>query len=234
MHFGTLFVTTYIGNSCNNVPFFFINPLIITTMSHIKTAEGYDVKIPSQGQLDYATVAGSLGLAGFAGLNLKDLTNGILGGGRGLDAQTIMLLASMMQGQQHCACSEDHCVNRYELAMEKELASKDSEIALLKANTFQDQKSLELYRYIDGKLNDINARLSAQDVRNQGVADAFREIAKDIDYKVNLEAERRECADNKIVCYANSVFAPKLVADYTAGTETTAMTTFNPLCCCGK
>lgn len=203
-------------------------------MSHVKTAEGYDVKIPSQGQLDYATVAGSLGLAGFAGLNLKDLTNGIIGGGGKMDAQTMMLLMSMLQNQQTPRCSDDHCVTRYELGMEKELASKDSKIALLEANTYNDQKTLELYRYIDGKLNEINARLSAQDVRNQGVADAFREISKDIDYKVNLEAERRECADNKIVCYANSVFAPKLVADYTAGTETTPMTTFNPLCCCGK
>ena len=234
MHFGTLFVTTYIGNSCNNVPFFFINPLIITTMSHIKTAEGYDVKIPSQGQLDYATVAGSLGLAGFAGLNLKDLTNGILGGGGKMDAQTMMLLMAMLQNQQAPRCAEDHCVTRYDLALEKEIASKDSKIALLEANTYNDQKTLELYKYIDAKLNEINARLAAQDVRNQGVADAFRELSKDIDNKVNLEAERRECADNKIICYANSVFAPKLVADYTAGTETTAMTTFNPLCCCGK
>ena len=50
----------------------------------------------------------------------------------------------------------------------------------------------------------------------------------------NLEAERRECADNKIVCYANGTFATKLINDYTAGTTTTAMQTFNPLCCCGQ
>lgn len=200
-------------------------------MSHIKTAEGYDIKVPSQGQVNLNSVLGALGTAGFAGINLQNLLGGLLGGGN--NAQTAMLLATLMQGQQ-CGCSDNQPVTRYELGMEKEIASKDSKIALLEANTYNDQKTLELYRYIDGKLNEINARLSAQDVRNQGVADAFREISKDIDYKVNLEAERRECADNKIVCYANSVFAPKLVADYTAGTETTAMTTFNPLCCCGK
>jgi hypothetical protein len=142
-----------------------------------------------------------------------------------------MTMLAMMQNQSHCTCNEDHCVNRYELAMEKEIASKDSKIALLEANTYNDQKTLELYRYIDGKLNEINARLSAQDVRNQGVADAFREISKDIDYKVNLEAERRCCADNRIVEYVNGTFAPKLIADYTAGTTTTAATTYNPLCC---
>lgn len=203
-------------------------------MSHIKTAEGYDVKIPSQGQTNLNTVLGALGTAGFAGLNLQNLLGGLFGGGANNPA-TMMALASMLnQPQQHCACSEDHCVNRYELAMEKELASKDSKIALLEANTYNDQKTLELYKYVDSKFNAIEARLASQDVRNQGVADAFREISKDIDYKVNLEAERRECADNKIVCYANSVFAPKLVTDYTAGTTSTAMTTFNPLCCCGQ
>jgi hypothetical protein len=187
-------------------------------MSHIKTSEGYDVKVPSQGQVNYNTVAGSLGLASFAGLNAGNLLGGLFGGNR------------------NCGCvpSEDHCVNRYELAMEKELASKDSKIALLEANTYQDQKMLEVYRYFDGKISEINQRLAGQDVRNQGYVDAFRELAKDIDYKVNLEAERRECADNKIVCYANGTFATKLINDYTAGTTTTAMQTFNPLCCCGQ
>lgn len=185
-------------------------------MSHIKTAEGYDVKVPSQGQVNYNTVAGSIGLASAV------LGNGFFGG--------------LFGGNRQCGptCSEDHLVNRYELAMEKELAAKDSKIALLEANTYNDQKTLELYKYVDSKFSAIEARLASQDVRNQGVADAFREISKDIDYKVNLEAERRECADNKIVCYANATFATKLINDYTAGTETTAMTTFNPLCCCGK
>lgn len=199
---------------------------------HIKTHDGYDVKVPTQGQSDLNTVLGALGTASFAGLDLKSLLSRL--GGGNVDTATLMTMLAMMQNQNHCTCNEDHCVNRYELAMEKELASKDSKIALLEANTYNDQKSLELYRYIDSKLGEINAKLAGQDVRNQGFVDAFRELQKDIDCKVALEAERRECADNKIVCYANSVFAPKLVADYTAGTTTTAMATFNPLCCCGK
>jgi hypothetical protein len=109
-------------------------------MSHVKTTEGYDVRVPSKGQVDYNTVVGSLGLASFAGINLKDLAGGLLGN-RGADAQTMIALMSMMQNQNHCACNEDHCVNRYELAMEKELAAKDSKIALLEANTYNDQKN---------------------------------------------------------------------------------------------
>lgn len=182
---------------------------------HIKTAEGYDIKVPSQGQVDYATVAGSLGLASFAGLNANNLLGGLFGGNR---------------GGYMPVCSEDHLVSRYELQQEQTIAAKDSEIALLKANTYNDQKTLELYRYVDSKFNSIESRLAEQAVRNQGVVDAFREVQKDIDYKVNLEAERRCCADERLVAYMNGTFATKLIADYTAGTTTTAMTTYNPLC----
>lgn len=188
-------------------------------MSHIKTSEGYDVKVPSQGQVTYNTVAGSAGLAAFLGMNAGNLLGGCNGGLFG-------------GNRSNCGCSPaDMPVTRYEMAMQQDLAAKDSKIALLEANTYNDQKSLELYRYIDGQLSAIMSRLAAQDVRNQGFTDAFRELAKDIDYKVNLEAERRECADCKIVNYANSTFATKLVTDYAAGTANAALPTYNPLAC---
>ena len=187
-------------------------------MTHVKSAEGYDVKVPSMGQVNYNTVAGSLGLASFLGIGANGNNGGLLGNLFG-------------NRSTNCGCSEDHCVNRYELGMEQALAAKDSEIALLKSNIYQDQKSLELYRYIDGQLNAINNRLAAQDVRNQGVADAIREVSKEIDYKVNLEAERRCCADQRIVAYANGIFAPKAVAAYTPEATSTVLTTYNPLCC---
>lgn len=197
-------------------------------MSHyIKSSEGYDVKVPSQGQVDFATVGGALGIASFAGLNAGNLLNGWGGFGNGCNNGWNRNGGVMPIP----VCSDDHCVNRYELGMEQKLAAKDSEIALLKANTYNDQKILEVYRYFDGKISGIEARLAEQAVRNQGVTDAFREVQKDIDYKVNLEAERRCCADNRIVEYVNGTFAPKLIADYTAGTTTTAATTYNPLCC---
>lgn len=193
--------------------------------NHIKTAEGYDVRVPSQGQVDFATVGGALGIASFAGLNAGNLLGG-MGWGNNCNGGWNRNMPVMP------ICSDDHCVTRYDLGLEQKIAAKDSEIALLKANTYNDAKTLELYRYVDSKFNSIEARLAEQAVRNQGVADAFREVQKDIDYKVNLEAERRSCADQRIIDYSNRTFAVKLIADYTAGTETTPMTTYNPLCCC--
>ena len=48
---------------------------------------------------------------------------------------------------------------------------------------------------------------------------------------IALEAERRACADNKIVNYVNSTFSPKYVADFTVGTTSTPQSIYNPLCC---
>jgi hypothetical protein len=120
---------------------------------HIKTAEGYDVRVPSQGQVDFATVGGALGIASFAGLNAGNLLGGMgwgnnCNGGWGRNVPVMPI------------CSEDHCVTRYDLGMEQKLAAKDSEIALLKANTYNDAKTLELYRYVDSKFNSIEARLA--------------------------------------------------------------------------
>lgn len=193
-------------------------------MTHVKTTEGYDVKIPNKGAVDYAVVGGSLGIASFLGLNANNILGNGCGGG----------LFGGMNRNSNCNCA-DVPVTRYEMAMQHEIAAKDSRIALLEANTYQDQKSLELYRYIDGKLNEINATLAAQAVTNT----SFNSALAATDYKftqmVALEAERRECADCKIVNYVNSTFAPKLITDYTAGTTSAPASVYNPLACgkCG-
>ena len=57
-------------------------------------------------------------------------------------------------------------------------------------------------------------------------------VAAGANSAVALEAERRCCADNKIVSYVNGNFYPVSVADVTTGTTTTQRTTYNPLCGC--
>lgn len=189
-------------------------------MSHVKTTDGYDVKVPNQGQVTYNTVAGSAGLAAFLGLNAGNLLGGGCNGGGLFN----------WGNRNNCNCA-DVPVTRYEMAMQNEIAAKDSRIALLEANTYNDQKTLELYRYIDGKLNEIQATLAAQAVTNT----AFNSALQSTDYKftqaIALEAERRQCADCKTVNYVNSTFAPKLITDYGAGTTSAAAPVYNPLAC---
>lgn len=171
--------------------------------------------MPSQGEVTYGTVAGSLGIASFLGLNAANILGrgGVLGGGWSGGSPA------------------DSPVSRYEAAMQHEIASKDSKIALLEANIFTDTKIADVFEKLSSRIGAAEAVLAQQAVQNQGFKDAFREVSKDIDYKVNLEAERRQCADCKIVNYANSTFAPKLITDYTAGTTSAAAATYNPLAC---
>ena len=190
-------------------------------MSHtVKSTDGYDVRVPNKGAVDYAVVGGSLGIASFLGLNANNILGNGCGGG--------ILGGWGRNGSCNCA---DVPVTRYEMAMEQQIAAKDSRIALLEANTYQDQKSLELYRYIDGKLSEIQANLAAQAVTNT----SFNSALAATDYKftqaIALEAERRQCADCKIVNYVNSTFAPKLITDYTAGTTSAPASVYNPLAC---
>ena len=190
-------------------------------MSHVKTSEGYDVKVPSQGQATLNTVLGSLGAGSFFGLNAQNVLGGF-GWGNGWGNRNGYISPADMP------------VTRYEMAMQNELASKDSKIALLEANIFTDSKITETYKELRGMIAGLQDFAARQAVQNQAFSDSFRDVQKDIDYKVQLEAERRSCADCKIVNYVNSTFAPKLVTDFAAGTTSVVAQIYNPLGCgCG-
>ena len=108
-------------------------------------------------EIQYASrgVAGSglgLGIAGTALGLLNGGLNGILGNGCGT-------------AWNNC-CSENNMVNRYELSQESKISKLESEIALRDANIYNDSKLLELYKYIDGKLEGVNATLATQAVWN--------------------------------------------------------------------
>ena len=153
-----------------------------------------------------------------------------------------MTVAAMLAArQQEPTCSENMPVTRYDLDREQKLAAKDSEIALLKANTYNDGKMLEMYGYIDGQLKVVREALCKQAVHNQRTEDSFTLVKQDVESvrkealgAVKMEAERRCCGDNALKTYVNATFYPKQVADVTTGTATTAQTLYDPLPkCCG-
>ena len=184
-------------------------------MSHmVKSTDGYDVKVPSKGATDYAVVGGSLGIASFLGLN----ANNILGG-------------NGLFGNRNGNGCGDQVVTRYELAMQQELAAKDSEIALLKSNIFTDQKITETYKELRGMISNLQEVAAQQAITNTAVNAAMQAMDYKFTQQVALEAERRQCADCKIVNYVNSTFAPRLVTDYTAGTTSAVAQVYNPLAC---
>lgn len=189
-------------------------------MSHmVKSSDGYEVKVPSQGQTSLNTVLGSLGTAAFLGI----------GGGNGCNGG---VLGNLFGGYRNGSCSPmDQAVTRYELGMEQALAAKDCEIAQLKSNIFTDQKITETYKELRGMISGLQEVAAQQAITNTAVNAAMQAMDYKFTQQVALEAERRQCADCKIVNYMNSTFAPKLITDYTAGTTSAPAAVYNPLQC---
>lgn len=186
-----------------------------------------DIEFTRRGQGNLNTVLGAIGTAGAVGLlNGNGCGNGILGG--------------LFGGNNGGCCSDDHCVNRYEAAQQARIAELETEVKLRDSTIYTDQKSLALYQYIDGQLKEVREELCNQRVHNQRTQDSFAMAQADLAAvknelcgKIAMEAERRCCGDNAIVTYVNATFYPKMVADVTTGTTTTAQTTYNPIPDCG-
>lgn len=149
------------------------------------------------------------------------------------------LLGMSGWGRTNEGCGKNAYVTRYEMEQENIIAQKDSEIALLRANTYNDQKSIEMYKYIDGKFATLEAEICAQKVQNQAMKDSIQLVDERrvtgetaLHDAIKREADARKCNDNTIVNYANATFYPKQVADVTVGTTTVAQTVYNPLPVC--
>lgn len=179
-------------------------------------------------------VAGAGLGTGIAGLSLGvlnalgngGLLNGLLGGNCGGCAP---------------ACSENMPVSRYDAQKDAEIAKLRSEVALRDANTFTDQKFADLNDRYNERFRTIEQELARNAVKQQATDDSILLVNERLECaKSNLmerlcrEIDDRKCGDNTIVNYVNATFYPKMVADVTTGTTTTAQAVYNPLpiqCC---
>lgn len=184
-------------------------------------------------------IAGTvLGLAN-GGLNNLLGNLGVGGNSNLINDMVGLSLASNLLGGKSCGCGCNETIGatRYDLGIMNQMAQKDAKIARLEVSQETDQKILELYKYIDGKdkvTGETIAQIAAaQAVQNQKINDNMKFIEADLNNKIAAEKNARCCADNAIVTYANATFYAKLVADVTAGTETTAQATYNPIPNCG-
>ena len=108
--------------------------------------------------MEYENKYASKGVAGAGlGLGIAGTALGLLSG-NGLSG---ILGANAARG-----CSEDHCVNRYELGMQNEIAAKDNKIALLESNIYTDSKIADVYERLNNKIGCIEGQLAQQAVYN--------------------------------------------------------------------
>ena len=128
----------------------------------------------------------SKGVAGSGlGLGIAGTALGVLNGG----------LNSLIGG--NCVCSENMAVNRYELTQESKIAKLESEIALRDANIYNDQKSLELYKYFDGEIKRIDRTLCEQAVYNATQTGAIGCIQNQV---AQLQALTKLVVPNTSIC----------------------------------
>ena len=92
------------------------------------------------------------------------LTTGIIGTSLG---GLLALGNGMLNGLGRTGCcNEDHFVNRYEMQKDQEIARLETENALLRSNTYADQKNIEMYKYIDGRFREFEQAIAQQAVYN--------------------------------------------------------------------
>ena len=147
-------------------------------------------------------------------------SKGVAGTGLGLGAAGVALgllnggLGNLFGGwgMNNNCCSENAYVNRYELTKENEIIALKSENSLLKANTYADQKNLELYTYVDGRLRNIEAQIASQSVWNATQTATINCIAQQIAQLQGL---------TKLVIPATSV-CPAPMPQYNSWTAPTA------------
>lgn len=180
----------------------------------------------------------SKGVAGSGlGLGIAGTALGVLNGGLGN-------LFGNGWNTANGGCSEDHYVNRYEAGQQARISELETEVKLRDANTFTMQEMNNLRNYVDSKFSNVHDVLASQAVMNQSTKDSFQLLQERMECcknelcgAISRERDERRCADNTIVTYTNATFYPKMVADVTVGTETTAQAVYNPLpvsnCGCG-
>jgi hypothetical protein len=149
----------------------------------------------TNGKANAALTTGIIGTSGFGLGLLNSLSNGM------------GLFGTAPKGP---VCSEDHTINRYEAAQAARIAELETEVKLRDANTYTDQKILEVYKYFDGETKQIRADIC--DMRaQQGVINANLMSGLDVlksqaaDTRALLNGITRTAVPENVICkFCNS------------------------------
>lgn len=154
------------------------------------------VKVP-KGQINYNTVAGSLGLAAFAGLGLKNWFGGVCGNNQVAgtaafaESQFVSSLMSELAKEKSERYADSVGINTFKEA----LALVKEERETRQAN---DRITFETLARLDKE-----SALNKQDIEcfKKEVTREFLDVRGDLKSAIALEAERRKAADDQIFDY---------------------------------
>lgn len=140
----------------------------------------------------------SKGVAGTGlGLGIAGTALGVLAGGL-----NNMGIGGLFGGNMN---SCDKPVTRYELGQESKIAELQSQLALRDANTYNDQKMLELYKYFDGELKGMkeaqNLKWTEQAVINCQHTSGLSVLKSQVDAVTNTVASiTRTAVPTSAIC----------------------------------
>lgn len=157
----------------------------------IKGADGHEYDVTGQGQGTYNTVAGSAGLASFLGFNANNLLGGWNNRGGAVEVIT----------------SDDKPISRYEAQMMDKMAAKDSEIALLKSNTYTDQKLADVYERLSMRItgvekaqNEINLTQAVYNGTNTAALECMKNQIAALQGLTEIVVPRRRVCNTSCEC----------------------------------
>lgn len=176
------------------------------------------------------------------GIATGGLVTGIIGSALGLNNNGGGLLGNLLGGCNNCAgqptiytLQEKECEDN--LALTRQLYENRLR-DIQELNAFREKDIAEkfgLYQNDNANYNKLVERIQKLETNEAVMAAVEPYRTKIFNDKIALEAERRCCADNKIVGYLNGNFQPLYVADMTPATTSVERTIYNPLCdCCGS
>lgn len=105
-------------------------------------------------------------MAEFASKGVAGTALGLGAGALGVQLLNGGLNGLLGMGRTTGCCSEDHMINRYEAAQQARIAELETEVKLRDANTYTDQKLLEVYNYFNGKIGCVEGQIAQQAVYN--------------------------------------------------------------------
>lgn len=151
--------------------------------------ETHEVTSNSHGNLN--SVLGALGTASFLGLGANNLGRGFGWGGNYGGDYGYGGNCGGNYGHRDYQCSENQPVTRYDAQQMIQLASKDAEIALLKADQNTDKKLVEVY-----------SQLAKQDNQFRDRMDAMKELFTE---RLTAEREARLISEKEQAVFNQSV-----------------------------
>lgn len=147
-----------------------------------------------------------------SGVGAAGLTTGIIG--TSLGALNSGLLKNVF-GVGTGGGESDHCVSRYELGLEQQIAAKDSKIALLESNIYVDSKIADVYERLNTKIGALEKQCCEQAVFNATCTATMNCISGQVN---SLLALTKVVVPNSSICpgWGNVTVAPATTAATTS------------------